>query len=192
MSEMIGIIVDGDGDFGSLKRRFPEGIKILKTDGPRGHAAAIRDIAHKSKKQIGILKAFKCVHAIVLLDFEERLEEYDAFFSTLTNAFNGIPFGIKISVAVCNRMIENWYLADIEHLSRNKSFLRDKLKQKSYEGTHGKNEIKKCMKKGLSYSETKHGPELFEILRFDAARQNSPSLDFFLKILEAHGKGGKC
>jgi len=188
MSKMIGIIVDGDGDFASLKRRFPEGIKILKTDGPRGHAATIKAIAHKSKKQIGILKAFKCAHAIVLLDFEERLEEYESFISTLTDVFTGVPFGINISVAVCNKMIENWYLADIEHLSRNRSFLRDRLKQKNYEGTHGKNEMKKCMKKGTSYSETKHGPELFETLRFDVARQNSPSFDFFLTILETHRK----
>ena len=76
MNNLVGIIVDGDGDFASLKRRFPRGIRILKTDGPRGHAATVNDIAQKSKKQIGMLKAFKCGHAIILIDFEERVEEY--------------------------------------------------------------------------------------------------------------------
>ena len=85
-------------------------------------------------------------------------------------------------------MIENWYLSDIEHLSRNKAYIRDGLKQKNYEGMNGKNEIKKCMKKGVSYSETRHGPELFGLLRFNIARQNSVSFDIFLKLIEEYLK----
>ncbi len=184
MSNLVGIIVDGDGDYKSLKRRFPRGLRVLKTDGPRGHAATVNDIAHKSKKQIGMLKAFKCGHAIILIDFEERVEEYSTFIQQLADAFIEIPLGIPVSVAVCNRMIENWYLADIEHLSRNKVYIRDGLKQRNYEGMNGKNEIKKCMKKGVSYSETTHGPDLFGLLRFHIARKNSVSFDIFLKLID--------
>jgi 5S rRNA maturation endonuclease (ribonuclease M5) len=60
MSKHIGIIVDGDGDFASLKKRFIDRYRILKTDGPRGHAAKIADIANRARKQIGILRAFQC------------------------------------------------------------------------------------------------------------------------------------
>lgn len=184
MNNLVGIIVDGDGDVRSLKRRFPRGLKILKTDGPRGHAATVNDIAQKSKKQIGILEAFKCDLAIILIDFEERVEEYSTFIQQLADAFSAIPLGIQVSVAVCNRMIENWYLADIEHLSRNKVYIRDGLKQKHYEGMNGKNEIKKCMQKGISYSETRHGPDLFGLLRFHIARKHSVSFDMFLKLID--------
>ena len=58
-------------------------------------------------------------------------------------------------------MIENWYLADIEQLSKKKAFVRDRIKQKKYEGKHGKKELKKLMRKGRSYNETHHGPQLF-------------------------------
>ncbi len=184
MNNLVGVIVDGAGDYRSLKRRFPRGLKVLKTDGPRGHAATVNDIANKSKKQVGILKAFKCDLAIILIDFEERVDDYSSFIQQLDDAFSAIPLGIPVSVAVCNRMIENWYLADIEHISRNKVYIRDGLKQKNYEGMNGKNEIKKCMKRWVSYSETIHGPELFGLLRFHIARQNSASFDIFLKLID--------
>lgn len=180
MNERMGIIVDGDGDFGSLKKRFTNRYKILKTDGPRGHTAAVDAIARKSRKQISILRAFKCTRVIVVLDFERRREHYAEFVDSLRRAFSAVSFGVAVFVAVPNRMIENWYLADIEQLSRNRAFIRDGLKQKKYEGTHGKNELKKCMKQGISYAETKHGPQLFEIVRFEVARTNSRSFDDFL------------
>jgi len=184
MTDVIGIVVDGDGDFSSLKKRFNRGYKILKTDGPRGHLASVSDIARKSRKQIGILRAFKCVHAIVVLDLEQRNENYDTFLQALNDAFGNIDFGIPVSVAVANKMIENWYLADIEIISKNKNFLKDNLKQKNYEGTDGKKELKKCFKKRISYSETKHGPQLFEIIRFEVASQNSISFLNFIKLVD--------
>ena len=183
MNECLGIIVDGLGDFASLQKRFQHGYKILKTDGPRGHTAETEAIAKKSRKQVSILAAFKCAHVIVLIDFEQRSQAYEEFVAELRDAFQSVAFLTSVSVVVLNRMIENWYLADIEYLSTQKAFLRDRIKQKQFEGTHGKKKIKRFMKSGLSYSETKHGPQMFEILRFDCARQNSFSLNEFLNHL---------
>jgi len=188
MNECVGIVVDGEGDYASLKRRFQRGYKVLKTDGPRGHTAPPDEIARKSRKQIGILSAFRCKHAIVMLDFEERPQNYDDFLRDLRRCFEAVGFPMPVSVAVPNRMIENWYLADIEYLSQKKVFLRDRLSQKNYEGTNGKKELKQCMKRGVSYSETKHGPELFEVLRFRTARRNSESFDDFCRILKMRDK----
>ena len=184
MNRHIGIIVDGDGDFASLKKRFNGGYRVLKTDGPRGHTASIDQIARLSRKQVRILSAFKCAKVVVMIDFEQRPELYEEFVNRLRNAFSEIPFDVPVFVAVANTMIENWYLADIGYLSNQKAFLKDRIKQRPYEGRHGKDELKKCMKQGISYSETKHGPQLFAMLRFDIARQNSPSFDDFLRIVE--------
>jgi len=184
MNECVGIVVDGEGDYASLRRRFQHGYKVLKTDGPRGHTAHPNEIARKSRKQIGILSAFRCKHAIVMLDFEQRADSYCRFLRDLRRCFQAIGFPIPVSVAVPNRMIENWYLADIAYISRRKVFLRDRLSQKNYEGTNGKKELKRCMKPSVSYSETKHGPQLFKILRFRVARQNSESFDDFLSQIE--------
>ncbi len=182
MNDRVGIVVDGDGDYASLRRRLTNGYKILKTDGPRGHAAPIPQMVRKSRKQIDILQAFKCTRVLIVLDFETRTVIYGRFVTALRKAFVSHSFAIPIFVAVPNRMIENWFLADIEHLSKNRGFLRDGLTQKNYEGTHGKNELKKCMKQGISYSETKHGPKLFESIRFEIARENSASFRYFLKV----------
>ena len=183
MSKTIGIIVDGQGDFASLKKRFAGGYKIIKTDGPRGDSAAPSEIAIDSKKQIGMLKAFKCKRIIVMLDIEERRESYDEFFNKLSECFHGFDLGVQISIAVPNKMIENWYLADIEYLSRRKAFLKDGIKQKNFEGMHGKKELKKFFAKNIQYRETRHGAQMFAILRFDVARNNSPSLDHFLTTI---------
>lgn len=183
MSRRLGIIVDGAGDFASLKRRFCNGFKILKTDGPRGHTSPPEAIAKKSRKQIGILAAYKCSQVIVLLDFEQRSDPYEDFVVELRRLFESQGFPVPVAVIVINRMIENWYLSDIAYLSTQKAFLRDRITQKHYEGKHGKNEIKRLMQHGISYSETKHGPQMFEILRFDEARRLSASLNDFLNLI---------
>jgi hypothetical protein len=184
VSSKIGIIVDGAGDFAAIKARFQNGYKIIKTDGPRGHTAILCDILTNSKKQIAMLKAFSCRKVIVMFDFENRSEDYDDFRERARETFNDFNFGIPVSLAIPNRMIENWYLADIAHLSKEKVFLKRNLKQKNYEGKNGKNELKKCFTKKYTYSETNHGPQLFSSLRFNVAKINSRSFKLFLDLFE--------
>lgn len=181
----IGLIVDGPGDLASLKSRFRDGYKILKTDGPRGHCVPTLELARRSKKQIQILAAYGCCRAIVLTDFEGRSEAYDTFIKQLRHAVATMAFPIPVAIVMPNQMIENWFLSDIEHLCKKKVFLRDKVHQKSFEGTNGKAQLKKLMKPGVTYSETVHGPALFSEIRFDSARKSSASLDHFLTELGA-------
>ena len=75
-------------------------------------------------------------------------------------------------------MIENWLLADIESI--NKHYKLKIVKDKFYEGTFGKSEIKKLIKEN-SYSETEDGPEIFEKLNLCTASVNSISLMLFLE-----------
>jgi hypothetical protein len=186
----VGIIVDGPGDFAALSERFKDNFKILKTDGPRGHMAKIDEIVAKSRKQIAILKAFKCKRAIVLFDFENRSADYCDFLDKAQKAFQSHDFRMPVFVASPNRMMENWYLADIEYLSRKRIFLKNKIKQKNFEGTHGKTELKKCFIKRIDYSETQHGPQLFSILRFNIAKKNSDSFNRFVSLLYQHMQAG--
>ena len=183
MAKLVGLIVDGEGDFASFRRRFPHECRVVKTDGPRGHTASISEIANKARKQVLMLHAFKCEVVVVVLDFEERLTPYESFVGELTAEFARVGCSVPVTVAVPNKMIENWYLADIEFLSKQRAFLKEGLQQKAFEGKNGKAELKRLMKKGISYSETKHGPELFEILRFEVARKNSSSFNAFLTCL---------
>lgn len=181
-----GIIVNGHGDFNSLKARFMGACRILKTDGPRGHTASIQEIVTNSYKQISMLLDDKCKYIILMIDFEMRTVDYDEFVLNLKREFCNAYKDCHLNVAVPNRMIENWYLADITFLSQQKAFLKKNIKQNNYEGKHGKNELKKCFKKGTAYSETTHGQELFKSLRFEVARHNSPSFNRFLLLVEGN------
>lgn len=185
MNEKIGVIVDGQGDFHSLKKRFSNSIKVLKTDGPRGHEAKSKDIVIKSKKQVKILKAFKCDTVIVLLDLEQRSQSYEDFVNELNNIASQVNFGTNVIFTVCNRMIENWYLSDIVTISQQITYIRNNLRQKKYEGKHGKEELKKLFKKGISfsYNEVSHGPQMFNVISLDIARRNSKSFDDFLTLI---------
>jgi hypothetical protein len=179
----VGIIVDGPGDYGSLKTRFTDNCRILKTDGPRGHTVNVKDIVRSSGKQVAMLRECGCKKIIVLIDFEMRTEDYAKFVTSLNYEFSRYYINGKVRPSVSNRMIENWYLADIAFLSKQKSFLRRNLRQKNFEGLNGKEEIKRCFAKGFSYIETNHGPQMFATLRFNIARKNSSSFDHFLSML---------
>jgi hypothetical protein len=181
----IGIIVDGQGDFAAVKRRLGSTCKILKTDGPRGHTVTIAELARGSRKQINMLRFFGCAGAVVMTDFEQRREPYSKFVSQLALELNKQGFGFNVCPAVPNTMIENWYLADVEQLSRKRSYIKSTLSQRPYEGKHGKRELKQVFKKGESYSEVKHGPELFCTIRFSIAQGNSASFKRFVSCIGA-------
>lgn len=183
----IGIIVDGPGDFAALKSRFTDGFKILKTDGPRGHTVSVEQLVSRSRKQIAILKGYRCTHVIIMTDFEARTEDYRSFRDRLATALASADSEVEIGCAVPNRMIENWYLADIAYLATQKIFLRSDIAQKRYEGTSGKAELKKLFVSKYTYDEVDHGAQLFSLLRFPVARLNSESLEHFLAMLAAFG-----
>jgi hypothetical protein len=130
-----------------------------------------------------MLAAFRCKRVVVVLDFEKRNRKYSEFCAELLKHFCSIVFPVPVTIAVPNKMIENWYLADIEFVAKHRAFLKEGIQQRAFEGKDGKAELKRLMRKGISYSETKHGPELFEILRFDVARKNSESFEVFLSQL---------
>ena len=181
----IGIIVDGQGEFFSFKNRFQNcNMKILKTDGPRGHLAKVEDIIIHSKKQINILKCFGCTKAIILVDLEERSQDSYAFMQQAKKCIENNSFEIDTYIAVADRMIENWYLADILYLSSQKKYLKKQTKQKYYEGTNGKKELRKIFAKGYDYNEVTHGKELFNMMRFNFAKEYSKSLNDFLSLIE--------
>lgn len=180
MGDKIGVIVDGPGDFAALKRRLVPKAMILKTDGPRGHSSSVEQIVGGSRKQLAMLADFGCTRMIVVTDFEKRAASYEDFVRRLSQAFAALSPSAE--AAVPNRMMENWYLADIKYLSSQKSYLRAVTKQKSYEGQDGKQVLRRLFQKKTTYNEVRHGAELFALVRFDEARRWSESLARFIEL----------
>jgi hypothetical protein len=119
-----------------------------------------------------------------MTDFEQRTESYPHFVAKLGSELNKLSVGFDVRLAVPNTMIENWYLADIAQLSKKRSYIKPRLKQRRFEGKHGKRELKKYFKKGTSYNEVTHGAELFCTIRFSVAQDNSASFKHFLTCVE--------
>lgn len=187
MISKIGIIVDGQGEYHSFNERFKnENIKVMKTDGPRGHNAKISDIVNRSKKQVEMLRCYGCSKVIILLDLESRDISIDDFRQNAMDCINSTQFSVKTEIAIADKMIENWYLADIAYISTKKKYIKKQQKQKMYEGQHGKKELKKLFIRGYDYNEVIHGKELFNTLRFKNASVYSSSLkDFLEKLYES-------
>lgn len=180
MNKSIGIIVDGEGDVASLNAKYKGRFRVLKTDGPRGHYAPAKKILSKGQKQISMLKALNCTKVVLMIDLESRDRTWRDLIKELEIELREYNFGVDVSFAVPNRMIENWYLADISHLSKKKAFLKKNISQKNYEGTDGKSALKRLFKKNHAYSETVHGPQLFILIRDSIACSNSDSYKHFL------------
>lgn len=179
---MIGLIVDGVGDYAALAAKYRGRVRVLKTGGPRGHTVSASAIANSARRELAMLKALGCKIIAIVTDFESRQGDVLQFERQVEQTPECTGCGVKVFAICANQMIENWYLADIEELSRSKNYLKKNLKQKSYESKNGKAEIKRLIKPGYDYSEVKHGPELLCSIRDDIAQGNSRSFMKFRAI----------
>lgn len=182
MRKRIGLIVDGESDFAALRTRFGYCV-VLKTDGPRGHEISAEEIARTSRKQIDMLVDLGCSKIVLVTDLEQRIEKWEVFADSLNSALKELSCRTTPSAAVANKMFENWILADIGYLSTQKKYIKKGLKQKAFEGKHGKQILKRCFAKGHDYHETVHAPDLFQSIRLGNARRQSRSLDVLLVLM---------
>ncbi len=180
----LGVIVDGAGDFAAFRARFGSTVRVLKTDGPRGHTVAPDILVGSARKQVSLLQALGCRAAMIVTDYEVRPASYATFRGALKRAVDQAGFDIPVYVVAPNMMIENWYIADVEQLSRKRAFLRSGLKQKKYEGRHGKRELRRLFVKRAQYNEVLHGAKLFPVIRKSVAARNSASFFEFTKGFE--------
>jgi hypothetical protein len=175
---MIGLIVDGEGDYAAFRARYGARVKVLKTGGPRGHEVKEQDIVQGARKQVEILKMFGCSLIAIVTDFEGRSGSSELFCRNLAECLSGCGLG-EVKVFAPDRMIENWFLADIKFLASKKKYLVKVKTQKNFESTHGKSELKKFFHNGFDYNEVRHSAELFPLVRGGESSLLSPSFHNF-------------
>lgn len=179
---MIGLIVDGEGDFAAFSARYKKNIKVMKADGPRGHKVSEEQFIVSAKKQILMLRSWGCTKIAIVTDFESRAGQAVDFCEKI----KAIALRHKyddILVFAPDRMLENWFLADIVGLSAKKKYLRKIKGQKSYESLDGKVQLKQYFLPGYAYSEVKHSAELFPLVNGDVAEKFSRSFAKFRREL---------
>lgn len=169
------ILVGGLLEYRAFKMRFPGSIVLIM----RGANALdpAKGLANRVKETIRprVSSARKIV---VVLDREVSQSSSDSLQQIIERALGKAVSELPCSVVCPDRMIENWILADINAI-KCKKYISRSAKQKSYEGCHGKNELKKIIA-GATYRETQHGIELLLLVRDSVASKNSPSFKAFL------------
>jgi hypothetical protein len=186
MSDKLGIVVAKQKDFAALKARFRNAFPILKLDGPSGPTVNTADMIAAARKQIKMLMSIDGSSEILLLiDCDSRRSSYRTLLRELTLRAGAMNVRTPIHISIPNRTIENWYLADIEYLSRRKKrLLKGNIRQRDYEGKNGRIELKKLFRKSVTYDEVRHGAEMFMVIRTRVARANSSSFDTFYSVIE--------
>lgn len=180
---MIGLIVDGEGDFSAFRARYSGRARVFKTDGPRGDTVSAREIVESARKQIAQLKSLGCRRIAIVTDFESRHGTAEAFMTTCLSHARTLDFASDLLVFVADRMLENWLLADICSLASRKRYLRKISRQRNFESTNGKIELKKLFKNGYDYNEVRHCQELFPLVDGDKAATFSASFAHFRSSL---------
>ena len=178
MAKKTWIIVGGQLELRSFRKRCA-GCRVSLL--PGAHA----EMAHKglAKQIAAALRPFasQISNVIVVLDREGS----EKIASELEGAIEGHVSrltDIELCVVCPDRMIENWMLADVVAI-KSKSYIRKTAKQKQYEGTHGKQELKKLFVGSKAYRETSHGVEMMCLVRSSQGSKNSPSFAKFMKAL---------
>jgi len=130
-----------------------------------------------------MLKAFRCAPIAIVTDLEGRTQSAHDFCQLARREMEGRAEYEDVILLASDTMIENWFLADIVHLSSQKKYLKTVKVQRSFESTHGKRELKKLFATGHDYNETRHSAELFPLVRGAIAAGFSPSFARFRTAL---------
>lgn len=176
---MIGLIVDGEGDYAAFNARYKGKVRVLKADGPRGHKVSEIQVVTSAKKQISILRAWGCRKIAIVTDFEGRDGSADEFCSRAMAFAEKFDPAKGVVVFAPDRMLENWFLADVLGITSKRKYLRSVKSQKKYESSDGKAELKKLFVNGFVYNEIKHSADLFPLVDGQVAERNSRSFARF-------------
>ena len=87
----------------------------------------------------------------------------------------------KLMVFVCDRMFENWIIADVEGIKIRAELIKQSARQNYYDGQSGCTVLKRIM--NIKYKKVLHAPILFKAVEMSRAKDNSPSFNrFFISV----------
>lgn len=169
-------LVDGQTEQRSISRLCPG--HPVRTINCNGRDVSLEAIAERLAT---LIRALNNRHypIIVLVDKEGRNETTTQIRARLTDLLKAAGVNDNVLIGVCNRMIENWILSDIENF---KSYVGAKaIKKDVSEGCSGKAVVKSIFKE---YHETSDGVELLCSSNPQIMFDNSPSFREFVLLLE--------
>jgi len=141
-----------------------------------GHSVSICALAKRICSLIRLLNN-RYYPIFVIIDREDREESSANIIEDLENEIQKAGIKDDVRIGVCDRMIENWTLADWDSFKHNTGIDESTIKPIHFEGTQGKNQIKKYYP---NYQETTDGVEFFLKANPAIMIENSDSFKIFI------------
>ncbi len=169
--------VDGQTEQRALHKLCPG--NPIRLIGCNGKTVSMLAIAKRLATQIKLLNN-RHYPIIVLIDRETRNESAESLKKELHEELKKLDIHDDVLIGICDRMIENWILADKSNVLKYTA-KKIKWKKKNYEGTKGKSELKKHFKE---YHETTDGVNLLSSSNPKLLYENSLSFREFVDTIE--------
>jgi hypothetical protein len=125
----------------------------------------------------------RCDYIIIIFDREGRTDSSKKIISELKTELLNRGIKDRLLIAVADRMIENWILADWDSFKKNVR-VNKKNPSPPFEGRNGKSIIKQFLP---TYQETTDGVELFLDSKASEMKKNSQSFNNFISLIEPLG-----
>lgn len=169
--------VDGQTEQRALHKLCPG--NPIRLIGCNGKTVSMNAIAKRLVTHIKLLNN-RYYPIIILIDREDRKENIKEIKDELTDELINLGTKDNILLGVCDRMIENWILADksnfLNYIER-----KTKLPHENYEGLKGKSMIKKVFPE---YHETTDGVDLLASSSPSEMYKNSASFKDFAETIK--------
>ena len=170
------IFIDGLTEKMSIQKLCP-GMKIVQTL-CNGKKVEISAIAKRIATNLKILKG-RHYPVIILIDREDRTSSIHDIKRLLTKELKSLSINDELLIGVCDRMIENWMLADKKNIKKYTSTRN--LEKVISEGCGGKSTIKKLIP---TYRETTTGVTLLTTSDPNEMYTNSESFKDFVETIK--------
>ncbi|MFE0757201.1 hypothetical protein ACFW16_24795 [Inquilinus sp. NPDC058860] len=173
-------IVDGHLEFSILQAICKDSpLRRLNTN---GDSVVVSKMAEKAAPVIRLL-GNRYYPVYIVSDREDREESCEAMEAQYLSELKlrGIDI-TQIKIVFCDRMIENWIIADVEMI---RGEYGDCVSAGETEGCDGKTKLRQIMSGAQErYSETVHGLRLFKRCNPARIAENSPSFRKLVLALE--------
>lgn len=171
-------LIDGFTEKLILQKICP-GVKINLIN-CNGSSVSISAIAKRVSSLIRLMNN-RHYPIFVLIDREDRAETADIIASQLEKEIRNTGIKDDLRIGICDRMIENWTLADWASFKLNAKLAEDTIAPAGCEGLSGKGLVKKLYP---GYQETTDGVGFFLKADPNVIYENSVSFRNFVKQTE--------
>lgn len=189
------MVMDGPSDIRAITAKIQkdyDGRPQFRKAACNGHTVTPEGYVNGIQGIVNFALNSNFLHILCILDREKRRDSAKELARKIHQELiktieKGSKFKIdelekKIVVIVADRMLENWIVADIEGIKCRGELIKSDSIQGEFEGKSGVNVLKSYMK--ISYDKVQHAPLLLKSVSIDRARLNSPSLGYFISVLE--------